>query len=315
MKVSINTIDIADGTATIIYSDGSKSTLAAFAPAPPPPASGIIKGGYFDGILNGDAKSYADKFGMGWVRIWHTIKWDERLGSSHPTFLRCRTLQAAGLKTLVVMTPPEQTAAGPAGSPPASGIAAAYFDAAAIAAGGCVDAWEIWNEPNLSQYNARFGYSDWVKAALIPAYSVLHPRGQFVVSGGWSGTAGPQFQYMIDNGLLTGCDAVGYHPYGSSPADQITKIGDMRHRVGNKPIWLTEWNLHMDKSNPAAWMQSLLDAAKIIADGPLVQAIFHFRMVRNTSSAGVAAPYYLDGTTILPAATFSDGTLAAMKAL
>lgn len=302
----------------ITYDDGTVQVIdppdpvPAPAPPPPPPASKIIKGGYFDNIPDNRAKEFADKFGMGWARIWHTIKWDERIGPSHPTIVRADALQKQGLGVLVLCTPPEQT-----GKPaPTPQIAADYFLAAGKAANNGaypnqnVFAWEIYNEPNLTNYNAEYPTSStsWLRNALIPGYQALHSLGHFVVSGGWSeGTAG--LPWMISNGLLANCDAVGYHPYATSVANHVANVKQMRGLIGDKPLWLTEWNLHMDKNAPDFWMASLQAAATQIA--PLVQAVFHFRMVLKDQPAGVAAPLDL---TCNPRPVWYDGTVKAMGA-
>jgi hypothetical protein len=316
MLVTIQSIDINNGIATVTFSNGYTAQSGVFPPAPAPvvvapsvvtPRPGnIIRGGYFDFIPDGKAKSYADQFGMSYVRMWHTIKWDETLGTSHPTFVRARALQAQGLKTLVVMTPPEKT-----GAPPADPfVAAKYFAAAGNAAKGAVDAWEIGNEQNLSNYNTSYAAKStlWISNMLAPAYVELHAQGQFVVSGGWSETL-DGIPWMISNGLLKNCDAVGYHPYGWTGADQINRVKAFRNLIGAKPLWLTEWNLHMGgKPN---WADDLIVAAAGIA--PYVQAVIHFRMVRTTQAAGFGAPFWNDAGTILPTAEFHDKLIAAMS--
>jgi hypothetical protein len=308
-------------TITFSFDDGSIQTytpplsgnINPVTPPPPPPPSGIIKGGYFDGIPDAQAKTIAAPFGMTWVRVWFAIR-DWNTPPVAADFARARMFKAQGFKVLAVFTPLEKTATSPAGSPPDNyDQGYNWFSNAAKAADGAVDAWEVWNEPNLSQYNANAGFSGWVQTALIPAYAALKSWGQFVVSGGWSGTAGSPFQYAIDKGLLGACDAVGYHPYGTSVADQVAKVQDMRNRIGSKPLWLTEWNLHMNAKDALTWGTGLAEAARSIK--PYVQAVFHFRLYYNTSQAGVAAPY---GTTLGQLAKrvpWYDNTVAAMGAL
>lgn len=312
MLATIQTIDIKNSIARINFSDGGYTELGVayppVVPAPNPvPATAVIRGGYFDSIPDDQAKTYADAFGMSYVRLWHTIKWGEALTPTHPTFVRCRKLQAQGLKTLVVMTPPEST-----GAPPdASGTAYTYFDNAAHAAVGCVDAWEVWNEPNLVNYNSSYptAASLWIRNGLLPAYTALKKLNQFVVSGGWSEGPNNGFDYAVSSGLLKFCDAVGYHPYGQNANDQIARVQKVRSMIGNKPLWLTEWNLHMN--GLPTWADELIAAAKGIA--PLVQAVIHFRMVRTTQAAGFAAPYTLDGNTLLPTAGFNSKLITAMQ--
>ena len=140
----------------------------------------------------------------------------------------------------------------------------------------------------------------------------MHAQDQYVVGASWSEAGFSQIQYSIDNGYLDACDAVAYHPYGTDALEQSARVMKVRGMIGStKPLWLTEWNLHLN-NNKAAWADQLIDAARLIA--PYVQAVIHFRMVRTTQAAGYAAPYWLDGSTLLPTAGFSDKLVTALQA-
>lgn len=299
----------------IVYDDGSVQDIPkGVTPSPAPSPSSLLLGGYFDGIPSGQEKAYADQFGMTVVRSWYEIKdWTKFPQASD--FARHRVIQSQGLKNLVVFTPTQQNGSIPAGSPPADpNVSATWFKNAAQAANGAVDYWEIWNEPNLTAYNSSYTKtaSLWITNTLIPAYAVLHSLGLFVISGGWSGAFEKGFggDYAINKGLLTNCDAVGFHPYGATAALQLKYISDIRALVGKKPIYLTEWNLHENASNPTGWMDDLKVAAQGIKDQ--VQAVIHFKMVYNTSQAGVAAPF---DASLNKRSVWYDGTVSAMEAL
>ncbi len=295
-------VNYLDGTSRIF-----DAALVLPSPPPPPAPSNFVKGGYFDAVPDTRARELADQFGMGWVRTWHAVDW-----SKPPTanqFDRQRRLQDAGLKVLTVFTPYEGSGTAPA----TAAIGTEYFRSALYAANGAIDAWEIWNEPNLPNYNKDY-YADnlgWMERGLKPAYDVLKQAGKTVVSGGWSGEAGGQFAWHVKNGLLNYCDIVGYHPYGGSAAQQLAYVQEVRSAVGpTKPIWLTEWNLHVNQYQPQVWMDQLKEAATSVK--PLVQGIFHFRMTANNSRAGVAAPYTPD---LARRPVWYEGTKAAMEVL
>jgi hypothetical protein len=220
-------------------------------------------------------------------------------------------LHARGYKTLVVFTPPEKTA--PIPTDPA--VTERWFTAAATAAGGAVDAWEILNEPNLANYNSTYLSCStcWIKNVLAPAYTALHAAGQFVVSGGWSGNPGDTngaVAWMIKNGLLRYSDAVGHHPYGFTAEQQIGYVRQMRSLIGSKPLWLTEWNLHGVATDPGTWLSELNKAAALVKSE--VQAVFYFKLTENESQAGVSAPFNVDGSKRVP---WYDGTTAAIQTL
>lgn len=305
-----------DRVKTIIFESGLRQDInldpIVVEPPPVPIPTNIILGGYFDGITDSLAKGYANQFGMGWVRTWHAVR-DWTLPPTPAMFERQRRLQAQGLKVLTVFTPIEKSATGAAypAAPDDTVTVAQYFRAAADAASGAVNAWEILNEPNLSQYNPNYNQlAMTVNNVLRPAYIGLKDRGQLVVGAPWSGDcSGDNFKYFVAKGFLDTCDIVGYHPYGKTASEQIARVSTMRSRIGNsKPLWLTEWNLHGSASAPVSWMAELGIAAAGIR--LLVDGVFHFRMTYNTSLAGKAAPFDVEGN---QRADFYEGTKRAME--
>lgn len=298
----------------ILFDDGSVQVIGPVAqPVPPPaPISSIIKGGYFDGIPDNQAESYADQFGMGWVRIWHGYSdYSQPPAANHPTFVRARALQAQGLKVLCVVTPIEKgtsTTSMPL-VPTNSLTAYDFFSHFADAAGGCIDAFEVLNEPNLQNYNAGYNaLANTVKFIQAPAYRALHGAGQFVVAGAPQEGA-TNLPYMIQNGFLDCGDAVAFHPYGANHAEQFNRVQNVHNLIGSKPLWVTEWNLHANSANPADWVQQLQMAASEIKT--YVAAVFHFRTVQTSQAAGVAAPF---DVSLNRRSVWYDGTVAAMGA-
>lgn len=308
MPRNVAKIVFDDGTVQIVTPDPEPI------PAPPPPA-GIIKGTFIDPVPDNAAAAFMIQFGMSWVRLWHPIRdWSKPPALDDPTFLRAQRLEQAGIKTLVVFTPIERDGTNPAyPSAPLPSTVYNYFIQAARASRGVIDAWEIFNEPNLSQYNPDYNkLAVTVSNVLKPAYTALKDEHQFVVGASWSGECNTDpFRYFVKNGYFDTCDVVGYHPYGQNATQQIARLEYMRS-LTTKPIWLTEWNLHMDQKNPDQWLNELFTAAEGIRANKLAEAVFHFRMVKNDSRAGVAAPFAVDYAQRVP---WYDGTKRALSAL
>lgn len=114
--------------------------------------------------------------------------------------------------------------------------------------------WEIWNEPNISDFwrpspdPAR--YVELLKRSYATVKAVN--TNAVVVLGGLSTGAGPMsaasfLESVYQDGGKNYFDAVGFHPYnGSSPdsflADYVNRIHDVmtRYEDGNKQVWVTE---------------------------------------------------------------------------
>ncbi len=304
----------------IIYDDGTvqvvgQDTQPSPPPPPPPPGPAILRGGYFDGVPVNLSGEYASLFSMSIVRMWYAVRdWTKPPTASDPIFARCAALKNQGLSTLVVFTPIEKSADRPAypAAPDDNLTVRRYFDAAAQAATGLIDYWEVFNEPNLSQYNADYGaLAKTVKNVLLPAYGGLKLRNQFVVGAPWSGATGQNFPYAIKNGYLEACDVVGYHPYGKDPLEQEQRVKTCKDLIGDKPLWITEWNLHGSWAGEQMWADMLVPAATAIK--PYINAAIHFRLSYNTSLAGKAAPLKNVGTMNEERTIFYEPTRAAMR--
>lgn len=315
---------MARKVARIIFDDGTEQVVENIIEPVLTPVSigaGIpIIGGFLDGIPDADARSYANTFHLGWVRTWHAIR-DWNSPPAAADFNRERYLKSLGLKILSVFTPIE-AAASPTGiaypsAPTDPTTVQKFFTDAASAAAGAVDAWEVFNEPNLSNYNPNYNaLKNTIGYVLRPAYLGLKSKGQYVIGASWSGDCNTDgFKYFLSGGYLDTCDAVGYHPYGTSPAQQIERVSNMAKLINGRGIWLTEWNLHMDEKTPEVWGTSLAAAAYQLRAIPTLDAVFHFRMVRNNSRAGVAAPFLLDNGKIVPRMPWYDYTEHALATL
>lgn len=134
-----------------------------------------------------------------------------------------------------------------------------FVTAAAQRYAGRINAWEVWNEPNLTQFMGFIGdrpqhYVDIIKAA-YPAIKSAAP-GATVVAAGLSPSDGPDspprfMQKLYDAGIGGFFDAAAAHPYvfpGGMAADSqhgwsdVARLHDVlaAHGDGGKKIWLTE---------------------------------------------------------------------------
>ena len=147
----------------------------------------------------------------------------------------------------------------PSSPPKDYGQFGAFAAAAASRYAGRINAWEVWNEPNLPLFmgfadNKAVRYTGMLKAA-YPAIKGANP-GATVVAAGLSPLEGqdspPGFlQQMYDAGAKGSFDAAAAHPYvfpGGLAADSNNGWSDVlrMHDVmvangdGGKKIWLTE---------------------------------------------------------------------------
>ena len=114
-----------------------------------------------------------------------------------------------------------------------------------------VQTYEVWNEPNLSDFwpetrGAADRYGE-LLAATAPALRAADPAGRVVV-GGLSPTGLGEFLDEVEArqpGLIATMDAVGFHPYGTTFADTGARVRVLRewldrNGAGEVPIEVTE---------------------------------------------------------------------------
>ncbi|HVW18660.1 MAG TPA: hypothetical protein VHB30_10475 [Solirubrobacteraceae bacterium] len=140
-----------------------------------------------------------------------------------------------------------------------------------------VRAWEIWNEPNLSDYWSARPYASSYRELLCAAYRAAKAadRGSTVVM---AGLANDSWRAMaaLEKAGVHGCfDVAAVHPFSGRPSNslKITRLNrEALDRGGDagKPIWLTEltWpsalgktkNTHGWEVTPAGQAQRLTEA-------------------------------------------------------
>ena len=147
-----------------------------------------------------------------------------------------------------------------------------------------VDEWEIGNEPDGKSY-WKGTLSQYVNNYLTPAYNVLHPAGETVISAGPSWN--PQdVQTMINAGLLNVTDYVGFHPYakGASGVEKsIAAIDDVVD--GRKPIAATEWSIR-GVSDHTEWAKEVAEAYPAVKAGTALNYYFCQKVMDSMAGPG-----------------------------
>jgi Tol biopolymer transport system component/GH35 family endo-1,4-beta-xylanase len=194
-----------------------------------------------------------------------------------------------------------------------------FLTALAIRYKGQVNAYEIWNEPNLDYEWGNspadpVAYTEMLKTAYMAIKRVdpnaLVISGGLATTGKGSPTAYGDLQFMEDMyeaGAKGYFDALGSHPYAyGQPPDEVHPGGlslarvEEQHRVmvahddGDTPIWITEvgwvletnWNLGehttigVTQEQQAEYLTRAYD--KVQQEWPFVQAVFLFNLDFST---------------------------------
>ncbi len=109
-------------------------------------------------------------------------------------------------------------------------------------------AWEIWNEPNLPQF--QMGYMDGTPERYVDILQVAYeaiksenPNALVVGPGlftGWGPVNLDWLQSIIDLGALDYLDVVSIHLYYYDVTQNQAILNQAKSMVGTKPIWVTE---------------------------------------------------------------------------
>lgn len=146
---------------------------------------------------------------------------------------------------LFLSNPPWATVDGATISPPKD-LAAweRYVETVARRYAGRVHVWEIWNEPDISQFWT--GTVEDYTALLAAAYRGAK-RGNpdcLVMTAGLDGHGERYLMEMARTGAFEFCDLVGFHPYAGNPRlaeDRVRAAWRVLNHFGvRKPIWITE---------------------------------------------------------------------------
>ncbi len=199
--------------------------------------------------------------GARWVRvdmIWSTI---EPHGPGHRNWSKFDAIVDAadryGLKLLpiVAYVPPWASASGDLWAYPDSEAFESFF-AAALTRYPRIQAWELWNEPNLSRFSKPgpnpAAFVELLRAARH-AHDAVGSRAK-LIAGGLAPAADIDIVTWINQVAIRGglrlIDGLGIHPYSSvSPDDprswmmQLQALHDRLADLGRPdlPLWLTEY--------------------------------------------------------------------------
>jgi hypothetical protein len=258
----------------------------------------------------------AQDLGSKWVRL--TINWKDveaRPGQQSAWWLdhyenALAQARAAGQKVLVVFYTSPSWASGSRdeNAPPTGAnvpLYAAFVASMAQRFGGSIDAYEVWNEPNISRFwpggPDPAAYANLLKAA-YPALKAADPSAPVV----FAGPSTNDYDF-VDKAYKAGAkgsfDVMGAHPYScSNPPDRIDRDANGRIKrdsflgyreiratmVDNgdpKPIWLTEfgWSTAsgqcgVSEAQQAAYIQS---AYKLLCQDPYVEVALYYNLRNN----------------------------------
>jgi len=241
-----------------------------------------VTAGFYDGINvtgGADASSVIPKLrelGISGVRIWVGMNtWSHR--GNGQAFLQAKMYKDAGFKVMmnvgVVDTSSESNYQGFFNWLKSR----QYFKS--------VDMIQVGNEPN--HYKSWKGGIDGYMKLLKIAYNTLHPTGMKVLG------AGPTYDVeackeLVRQGYLNYVDYAGFHPYGNSAEQVISRLKGAREAYGNKPLIVSEWNVR-NQPNSSQWAASLKKVREQMAR--YCNAAYYFSLVKGGSMAGPAGVF------------------------
>ncbi|HKH16496.1 MAG TPA: cellulase family glycosylhydrolase [Solirubrobacteraceae bacterium] len=215
----------------------------------------------------------ATRLGADWMRVWavwQDLEPARGAYAPHPIDAlaeKVAALHARGVKVLVVVHRAPAWASGGGIAPPRDPASFGRFMGGLAQRVPGVDAWELWNEPDGSEFWAGgpdpAHYAQLLKAA-YPAIKAVQP-GDVVVTGGMVGNDMDFLSALYDHGAQGSFDAVGVHTDTACLTrgpdayyrDERGRVGRYTftgyrevhavmsdHGDGAKPIWMTElgWN-------------------------------------------------------------------------
>lgn len=158
-----------------------------------------------------------------------------------------------------------------------------------------VDAWEIWNEPDLAMFH--FGYMDGTPQhymnMLQIAYTIIkgiNPNA-LVVGPALSGDSS-FLQSIINLGALNYLDVVSVHMYQQYGSYDVSWWNRYKSYVGSKPLWITETGYttygYTDAQQNLVLNQELSPSTRYPAD-----RIFWYELVDDWTSSGIESGFGL----------------------
>jgi hypothetical protein len=250
--------------------------------SPPTSSTSKVTAGFYDGInVTGGADASRviprlRELGISGVRIWVGMKtWSHR--GNGQAFLQARMYKDAGFKVMMNVGVPETSSESNY-----QGFfnwlkSQKYFKS--------VDMIQVGNEPN--HYKSWNGGIDGYMKMLKIAHNTLHPTGMKILG------AGPTYDVeackeLVKQGYLNYVDYAGFHPYGNSPEQVISRLKAARDVYGSKPLIVSEWNVR-NQPNASQWAASLKKVREEMAR--YCNAAYYFSLVKGGSMAGPAGVF------------------------
>jgi len=277
-------------TRSIVFTVTKGST-----PQPPLPINvplfGIVTGTKHD--FNGLNKAFKD-VGVKSLRVWIGVDWNQA-----PSFDYLKPFKNAGYSICACFTTTDV---------PTPDQVTKYFTDAVKNSNGIIDFWEMINEPNLSKY-WNGSLKDCVEKVMKPAFAVLDSKGQKVVGAAISEDT-KKLEEILSYGYLNYCHYVAFHPYKNTPKEHIANVKKAKALVGNKPLFITEWNMHANLGglSEQEWADSLDFVYQSIRD--YIFGAWYYRSVVGGEFAGKAGIIEVD---LSPHQPFYDGVKKIKK--
>jgi polysaccharide biosynthesis protein PslG len=255
----------------------------------------------------GESIEILKDMGATWVRVsqpWAEIETRAGVYDFAFTDLMLNDLKARGMKVLFILAypPPFWSSNGQQNGLPDQGAWTRYVDAVTRRYAGSVDAWEIWNEPNLGQF---FKGTVWqyIDVVLKPASPIIRRNapGALIAAPGithileaWPDFWMTQLRWFD---VLDTFDVVAYHLYANSNvakfkermskseflAPSVRRVMEVSGLAG-KPFWLTEYGCDVDENvgGEEAQGDCLVGMAQVMKDLPWVSGWFTYAMNDGT---------------------------------
>lgn len=271
---------------TVLFMGATPATQAQTTTATPRPAAGVNFHATWSDYNNTQRLAVLDKLaaaGVEWVRVdigWSSFEYNckgclEQWYINRVDFI-VDEARARGIKVLAMLhrTPSWANGGGAVNVPPNN--PQDYADFARWAAEhyrGRIDAWEVWNEPNLKHFwnGSVAQYTALLKAA-YPAIKAGDP-GAKVVFGGVAYHDLAYLEAAYQQGAQGSFDVMATHPYmgfADLPPESPDPSGNPKYAIvgvpavkslmdtwgdGGKEIWFTEfgWSAHANWTGVPNW--------------------------------------------------------------
>lgn len=253
--------------------------------------------------------SWLRNMGAKWVRLnldWEAIQPRPGLWDFTRADAAVALAEAAGLKVYgcLLYSPPWASSNGRGNGVPDQKAWEAYVRAVARRYGTRIQAYGIWNEPNLEEFwagNAR----DYTQRLLIPASAIIRREAPGVLVAGPDlahlATASipvPQFyREMKEHGGFEALDVVSHHLYGREDFEAKllgAKFLGVTYRPGlkqmlrqaglqSKPLWITETGVNARSVGELRQAELLEAQWRVLAREPWVKKAFVYAWADDES--------------------------------